>query len=320
MRFSRCVTCHQIVGWVGLIVNLGLSSLKLFVGIVSGSQALVVDALYSAKDVVTSLLIIVGLKFSKQPIDREHPFGHGKVEFVLSAVVSLLLMWVTGLLLFYAAEHLMGGEHRAPHLIALWTALFSAAVNWAMNRYTHCVAEEINSPMVKILAKHHHSDATASVAVALGIVGSHYLGMPWLDTVVAVGETLDLLYLGGGIFWDAFQGLMDSSASRDVVERIRRVAAKVPGVLKVEQLRTRRVGQEIWVDMIVGVQPDQSVGDAHKVVVRVERTLVDSIPHLGDVSVHFQSVTGSLPELHVIREDISKLGEKSAVATTEGDD
>ncbi|MBF0428988.1 MAG: cation transporter, partial [Magnetococcales bacterium] len=230
MKFSRCLTCHQIVGWIGLVVNLGLAGLKLFVGVVSGSQALVVDALYSAKDIVTSLLIIVGLKVSKQPIDREHPFGHGKVEFVFGALVSLVLMAVTGLLLFFAAGHLLEGEHRAPHLIALWTAFFSAVANWIMHRYTHCVAEQINSPMVTILSKHHHADATASLFVALGIIGSHYLGMPWLDTVVAVGETLDLFYLSAGIFWDSFQGLMDTSASRDVVERIRRRTLQVPGV------------------------------------------------------------------------------------------
>ncbi|MBF0127350.1 MAG: magnetosome biogenesis CDF transporter MamM [Magnetococcales bacterium] len=308
MKFSRCVTCHQIVGWVGLVVNLGLSGLKLFVGLVAGSQALVVDALYSAKDVITSLLIIIGLKYSKQPIDREHPFGHGKVEFVLSAVVSLLLMVVTGLLFFYAAEHLLEGEHRPPHLVALWTAIFSMAVNWVMHRYTRCVAAEINSPMVGVLAKHHHSDATASLSVAVGIVGSHYLGMPWLDTVVAVGETLDLLYLGGAIFWDAFQGLMDTSASREVEALIHRTTLKVPGVQQVEQLRTRRVGQEVWIDMVIGVQPDQPVGEAHKVVVRVERALVDIIPHVGDVSVHFQSLTGSVPELHRMRDEIARLG------------
>ncbi len=311
MRFSSCVTCHHYVGWIGLFVSLGLSALNLFIGVVAGSQALVVEALYSIKDVITSLLIIVGLKVSKQPIDREHPFGHGKVEFILSAVVSLILMVATGFLFFYAAEHLLTGEHRAPHMIALWAAIFSMLVNWVMHRYTHCVAKEINSPMVKVLSRHHHADTLASLAVAVGIVGSHYLSMPWLDTVVAVGESLDLLYLGGRVFWDAFQGLMDTSASQDVVERIRRITLKVPGVKCVEMLRTRRVGQEIWIDLVIGVHPDQPVGDAHKVVVRVERVLMDSIEHVGDVNVHFQSLTGSVPELDAIRGEIAKLGEQS---------
>ena len=240
MRYSRCVTCHQIVGWVGLMANLGLSGLKLFVGIVSGSQALMVDALYSAKDVATSILILVGLKFSKRPIDREHPFGHGKVEFILSGVVSVILLGITALFFYYSAEHFLEGEHRVPHIIALWAALFSVAANIFLYRYVRCVAREINSPIVMTLAKHHHADWLSSAAVAAGIVGAHYLGMPWLDNVVALCEAMHLLYLGGEVFWDSFQGLMDTSAPKDIMARIEEQAARTVGVKSVEQLRTRR--------------------------------------------------------------------------------
>ncbi|MBF0400441.1 MAG: magnetosome biogenesis CDF transporter MamM [Magnetococcales bacterium] len=307
MRYSRCVACHGMVGWIGLMANLALSGLKLFVGIVAGSQALVVDALYSAKDVVTSLLILVGLKYSKQPLDREHQFGHGKAEFLLSAAVSLLLMGVTGLLFFLAAGHLIEGEHRPPHLIALWAALFSMVACWFVYRYTRCVAVEINSSIVMTLAKHTHGDGLSSGAVAVGIVGSHYLGMPWLDTVVALGETLHLLYLGGEVFWEAFQGLMDSAAPKGVQDQIWSQAAEVRGVRSVDQLRTRRVGQEIWVDLVVGVDPDLSVHEARQVAKQVESVLSHAIPHIGDISVQFQSLSGSVPELKVMRAEIAKI-------------
>ncbi|MBF0583804.1 MAG: magnetosome biogenesis CDF transporter MamM [Magnetococcales bacterium] len=307
MRYSRCVACHGMVGWIGLMANLALSGLKLFVGIVAGSQALVVDALYSAKDVVTSLLILVGLKYSKQPLDREHQFGHGKAEFLLSAAVSLLLMGVTGLLFFLAAGHLIEGEHRPPHLIALWAALFSMVACWFVYRYTRCVAVEINSSIVMTLAKHTHGDGLSSGAVAVGIVGSHYLGMPWLDTVVALGETLHLLYLGGEVFWEAFQGLMDSAAPKEVQDQIWSQAAEVRGVRSVDQLRTRRVGQEIWVDLVVGVDPDLSVHEARQVAKQVESVLSHAIPHIGDISVQFQSLSGSVPELKVMRAEIAKI-------------
>lgn len=310
MRYARCVTCHQIVGWVGLMLNLGLSCLKLFVGVVAGSQALIVDAFYSVKDVVTSVLILVGLKFSKQPIDREHPFGHGKIEFLLSGAVSLVLMGATGALFFLAAGHLLEGEHKPPHLIALWTALFSVLVCWFLYRYTRCVAVEINSPVVMTLARHSQGDGFSSAAVAAGIVGSHYLGMPWLDTVVALGETLHLLYLGGEVFWEAFQGLMDSAASKEVQEQIWSQTAEVPGVRSVDQVRTRRVGQEIWVDLVVGVDPDQSVQEARHITRQVELTLTKVIPHVGDINVQFQSLSGSVPELKVIRAEIAKLSDK----------
>ncbi|MEO5348643.1 MAG: magnetosome biogenesis CDF transporter MamM [Magnetococcus sp. YQC-3] len=310
MRYSQCVACHGMVGWVGLMANLALSGLKLFVGVVAGSQALVVDALYSAKDVVTSILILVGLKFSKQPLDREHQFGHGKAEFLLSAAISLLLMAVTGLLFFLAAGHLIEGDHRPPHLIALWAALFSTVACWFIYRYTRCVAVEINSSIVMTLAKHTHGDGLSSAAVAVGIVGSHYLGMPWLDTVVALGETLHLLYLGGEVFWEAFQGLMDSAAPKEVQEQIWSQASEVPGVRSVDQVRTRRVGQEIWVDLVVGVDPDHSVQEARQIARQVEEVLSKTIPHVGDVSVQFQSLSGSVPELKVIRAEMAKIQQK----------
>ncbi|MEO5362576.1 MAG: magnetosome biogenesis CDF transporter MamM [Magnetococcus sp. DMHC-8] len=310
MRYSRCVACHGMVGWVGLMANLALSGLKLFVGVVAGSQALVVDALYSAKDVVTSILILVGLKFSKQPLDREHQFGHGKAEFLLSAAISLLLMGVTGLLFFLAAGHLIEGDHRPPHLIALWAAFFSMVACWFIYRYTRCVAVEINSSIVMTLAKHTHGDGLSSGAVAVGIIGSHYMGMPWLDTVVALGETLHLLYLGGEVFWEAFQGLMDSAAPKEVREQIWSHASEVPGVRSVDQVRTRRVGQEIWVDLVVGVDPDHSVQEARQIARQVEEVLSKTIPHVGDVSVQFQSLSGSVPELKVIRAEMAKIQQK----------
>ncbi|MBF0626033.1 MAG: magnetosome biogenesis CDF transporter MamM [Magnetococcales bacterium] len=307
MRYARCVVCNETVGWVGLISSLALSGLKLFVGLVSGSHALLADSLYSAKDVVTSLLIIVGLKVSRHPIDQEHPFGHGKVEFLLGLAISLVLMGFTGMLLYFAAGTLWEGAHAAPHMIALWTALLSLGVNVFLNRYTHCVAEEINSPMVHTLSRHYHSDSFSSLAVVLAIIGSHSLGMPWLDTVVAIGEALHLLYLGGVVLVDSFHGLMDSSAPAATLEHIRQETLDVRGVARVEELRTRRVGQDLWISVVVGVDPELSVQQAKGVAQRVEDVLSHRIPHVGDVGVHFRSRGGSVPELDAIRPEIAEL-------------
>ncbi|MBF0187797.1 MAG: magnetosome biogenesis CDF transporter MamM [Magnetococcales bacterium] len=307
MRYAKCVVCNDIVGWVGLSTNLILATLKLMVGIISGSHALVVDSIYSAKDVVTSILIVIGLKVSSRPIDRDHPFGHGKVEFLLALVISLMLITVTGWLFYNAAEVLIEGEHAAPHLIALWTAIFSMLASFFLHFYTRCVSVEINSPMVMTLSRHHKGDGLSSLAVALAIIGSHYLDMPWLDIAVALGEGLHLIYLGGEVAWDAINGLLDSSAPRDVVQRIRRTAADVYGVEKIEELRTRNVGQELWITMVIGVDPDLSVRQAKSISNRVEEELATHIDHVGDVCVHFRSREGSVPELNVIKQEMERL-------------
>lgn len=286
MRYEKCVSCSRTIGWVGLVVNVVLTAMKGFVGLVSGSQAMVVDTMYSAKDVVTSLLVIVGMAVSDKPLDEQHPYGHGKIEFVLSLVISVIFLVITGYLLIHAVQILVDPErHRAPHIIALWAAMVAVAVNIFMYLYAKCVAAEMNSPMVRTLAKHSHSDATASTVVALGIIGAHYLGMPWLDPAIAIFETLDLLYLGGGVFWDAYKGLMDRSVDTSLQSQISALARQVDGVVEVKQLRSRHVGQEIWIDMVVGVESDLSVEQAYAICESVKVKISGTIPHIGALQV-----------------------------------
>ncbi len=286
MRYEKCVTCSRTVGWVGLAINLTLMLMKAFVGLISGSQALLADAMYSAKDLVSSLLVIVGLTVSSQPLDEEHPFGHGKVEFILSLIISVVFILVTGYLMVHAIQILLDDSpHQAPHLIALWAALVSIGVNIGMYYYSRCVAIEVNSPMVRTLAKHHYADATASGLVVVGITGSHYLDMPWIDTAVAVLETIHLMYLGAEVFWDSYKGLMDRSVDEDVLERIITVAERTDGVGEIKNLRTRYVGQEIWVEMTVGVSGDLTVDEAHDICDTLKERLIRRIPHVGTLHI-----------------------------------
>ncbi|CAK0757364.1 Magnetosome protein MamM [Gammaproteobacteria bacterium] len=303
MNYPKCAVCYRAVGWIGLSANFAISILKIVVGIISGSHALVVDALYSGKDVVTSFLIILGLKFTKQPIDEEHQFGHGKFEFLFSMVIGLCLMIITALVLYFEAGKLLQGTHHAPHMIALWTAIFVAGGNVVLTMYMRCVAFQTNSPMVGVLRQHQKSDAIASLAVAAGIIGSHYLNMPWLDTLVAVGECIDLGYMGGEVFVDAVRGLMDVAAPEKVVSRICEITSLISGVQKAEVIRTRRVGQEVWVSLVIGIHPELSIAEAKRISLVVRKNLYESIPHLGEVNVCFKSVSGSLPELdYVLRQ------------------
>lgn len=290
MRYSKCISCASYIGWIGLGTNLVLMILKGVVGFVSGSQALVADAMYSAKDVITSLLVIVGLKVSGRPLDREHPYGHGKIEFILSMIISVVFLGVTALLLIHAVQVLTdGNEHSAPHIIALWTAIISILVNVVMYYYSRCVSIEVNSPMVRTLSRHHYADATSSVAVALGIVGAHYLEMPWIDTAVALFETAHLMYLGSEVFRESYKGLMDSSAPVEVKEEIRQQAMKVAGVEAVEELKSRLVGQDLWVDMVIRVSPETSVDEASDIADDVTDRLVRVVPHMGSVHVAYTS-------------------------------
>jgi cation diffusion facilitator family transporter len=266
MRYTNCVTCSKTIGWIGLAVNTVMLFMKAFVGLVGGSQAMLADAMYSLKDMFNSLTVIIGTSVSTKPLDAEHPFGHGKIEFILSMIVSVIFIGLTGYLLVHALQILFDEDrHRTPHLIVLWAAIVAVVVNLAMYYYARCVAIETNSPIIRTMAKHHHGDATASGAVALGIVGAHYLAMPWIDTAVAIWEAIDLLLLGRVIFMDSYRGLMDHSVGDVICNRIIEAARAVEGVKGVILLRARYVGQEIWADMIVAVDPDETIDRAHDI-------------------------------------------------------
>ncbi|MEO5338018.1 MAG: magnetosome biogenesis CDF transporter MamM [Magnetospirillum sp. WYHS-4] len=259
---------------------------KAFVGLVSGSQAMLTDAMYSAKDVVTSLLVIVGMTVSEKPIDQEHPYGHGKIEFVLSLFVSTIFMVVTGYLLVHAVTLLFNADsHRAPHLIALWTAIVSIACNLGLYFYSRCVAVETNSPILRTMAKHHHSDATGSAAVAVGIIGSHYLGMPWLDTCVAVIEAVHLMFLTSEVFRDSYRGLLDRSLDRKVRDKMARIIKGTDGVSEVKTMRTRLIGQEVFAEITIGIDAETTVAEAYNVTERVKERILHSIPHIGALHV-----------------------------------
>ena len=123
------------------------------------------------------------------------------------------------------------------------------------------------------------------MAVALGIVGAHYLNMPWIDTAVALWETVDLMILGKGIFMDAYQGLMDHSVGDGIRKRMVQSAAAVPGVKGVEHLRARYVGQDVWADMIVAVDPNVSVEQAHEICEAVREAVCHKMRHIASLHV-----------------------------------
>ena len=297
MRFRRCIPCSRMVGWIGLVTSAVLMVLKAFVGLVAGSQAMVADAMYSAKDLVSSSMVIVGMSISEKSLNRKHPYGHGKVEFVLSMFASVIFLGVTASLMVYALGTLFDDTiHRKPHLIALWAALLCIAVNMSLYYYSKCVSIETNSPLVKTLARHHHADAFSSAAVGFGIIGAHYFNMPWIDTVVATMETVHLMYLGGEVFWDSAKGLMDRNIEDTTHNRIKELVEGVEGVEEVKYLRSRYVGQDIFSEVVIGVDSGISIMTASTIADKVKKIVAKAIPRLGSFQVRSEGISATAME------------------------
>ncbi len=274
---NDCNDCANTAGWKAVIVNFLLALFKLTVGILSGSKAVMADSIYSIKDFLTSLIVIIGMKVSGKPADENHPYGHGKIEFVTIFLISILIIFGTFFLLIHSVKDVWmaynGVNIPPPKFIAFWAAVISIIANFKLSTYLHCVGTYIKSPSMLTNAKHNHSDAISSGFVAVAIIGTRF-GLHFLDPLVAVIETIDLIRLSVITLNDAMKGMMDSSVNRNVLSRIEKTAVLVPGVKRVSNIIGRKVGQGIWLDMVIKVEHDRTLEEGHSIGHHLEDTLM----------------------------------------------
>lgn len=273
---TDCSECASKAGWTAVLVNFMLAVFKLVVGILSGSKAVMADSIYSIKDFLTSLIVIVGIRISGKPADENHPYGHGKIEFVAIFLISILIIIGTFFLFIHSIKDVwmayQGANIRPPKFIAFWAAVISIIANYKLANYLHCVGTYIKSPSMLTNAKHNHSDAISSCFVAVAIVGTRF-GLHFLDPLVAVIETIDLIRLCIVTLNDGLKGMMDSSVSGSVLKEIEKTASLVPGVKRVTSILARKVGQGIWVDMVIKVEHDRTLEEGHRIGHHLEDTL-----------------------------------------------
>lgn len=263
--------------------------LKGLVGISTNSRALLADALYSLKDLTTSFVILMGLEISMKPLDKEHPYGHGKIEFVASAVISFVFVMITAVFFWLSISGLMGAHSAPIHWLAFSMACVSMFVGIFLDRYFSCVGKQTNSPIIMTLAKHTRADAFSSALVAAGIIGTR-LGFYFMDSMVAVLETIHLIIVGLEIFNESFKGLMDSSIPKENIKNIREVSMKVEGVSGIGNIRSRQSGQMAYVDMEILLTPDMPVSMACGITKKVEYAVMEQVNNIGSVQVSFKGL------------------------------
>ena len=281
------------VGWVGLIVNLLLSALKMAAGIVGHSHAVVADAVHSLSDVVTDFAVIAGVHFWTKPADEDHPHGHQRIETLVTVVIGLFLSVVAvGL----AWDAINGGRYPdgvAPTPIALGAALVSIVFKEALYWWTAAEGRRLDSPALVANAWHHRSDALSSVpaaiAVAVAVIDPR---LAFVDRIGAVAVCVIILYAGWKIIAPALAQLVDTAAPADERHRLEEVAMSVDGVRGAHGLRTRYVGSKLAVDLHVAVDPDLSVEQGHRIAEAVKRALIEDGPKVHDVLVKVEPDDG----------------------------
>jgi cation diffusion facilitator family transporter len=293
MAQQECETCGRRATWLSAGQNVMLASLKGLVGYATGSRALLADALHSGSDVACALLAAWGTRFGEKPVDKSHPYGYGKVEFIVGIIIGIVLILAAGKILYGSLGVLFSQmKINPPKVLAFWVALLSVYSNFVVSHHTMCAAKELNSPALKSVSVDNRSDAYSSIPVVICILGSQ-LGFPQLDPLAAVFVGLLIFKMGAGLVIENYRGLLDVSVNPEQIEKIRKVIVSLPGVKKISYLRTRQIGPKIWVDVEVCVKGEKTLEEANVVSREIRAALMRKIHYINNVQVSLRPMSAA---------------------------
>lgn len=282
------------VTFTGMVVNSLLIFLKLAGGILGSSAAMIADAVHSVSDFITDLGVIIGLKFLSKPADRDHPYGHGRLETAISLLMGLFIL-LTGLVILKNATQSIflatrGIFPEMPGIVALIAGLISITSKEALYHYTIIIAKKTGSSTLKANAWHHRTDALSSVGTVIGIGGAIMLGNRWtvLDPLAALFVSILVIKVGAGIGWNALRELSDEALPQERQHSLEKAIGNVDGVQGFHHLRTRSLGRYVTVDAHIQVNPEISVRDSHEIATNAEDAVRGALGNVAFVTIHVE--------------------------------
>lgn len=276
------------VSKVSIIANVILTLIKLFTGVIAHSGAMISDAIHSASDVFSTVIVMIGIKISGKESDKDHPYGHERLECVAAIVLATILA-ATGLGIGYsAAGKIVKGDYAqlaVPGALALAAAILSIVVKEGMYQYTKVYAKRIDSGALMADAWHHRSDALSSVGALIGIAGAR-MGFPILDPAASVVICFFIEKAAYEIFMDAVDKMVDKACDDEVEKALTECAMAQQGVQGVDLLHTRVFGNKIYVDIEISVNGEMRLRDAHSIAEHVHDAIEKSFPKVKHIMVH----------------------------------
>lgn len=282
---KECYWCARHVGGINLWANLGLLVVKLLGGIFGGSQALIADAVHSLSDVIVAILVIVGLKVSSSPPDEDHHWGHGNIEFIVSAIIGTLLVCTAITITIVSLLSIIHGDMYNPSILAVWAAAISVVANEIMFRHSLCAGEQMDSPAMIANAWENRSDVFSSLAVLVGVFGAR-IGIVILDPVAAIIVGIMIAKNGLETLMLGVRGMTDSSFDdKAMLSQIRKLVLEENGIVDVGRLRARKTGQKVWIDLEAIFKPEMKVAEVKKIIDSIRKSVTDKFERIGDVVI-----------------------------------
>ena len=283
-RTERFDSADQAIK-IGFWANAILMVMKLLAGHFGHSTAVFADGLESAADLFVIFCAMIAVRIGRKPFDEDHPYGHGRAESISAIVVSFVIFGTGAWILVRAIRTIIDGTFQTPGFIAVIAAIITILAKESLFRYTSAVGARLESPAVAAVAKDHRKDAVSSVATLIGVTGA-FFGVAVMDPLAAGITALFIFHIGYDTFLSAAHDLMDGSPPEGFVDTVTRIACGVEGVEGVHEIKARRSGQYVIVDMKLDMDPEMTVKRSHAVATEVKRLIFDRIPNIGDVMIH----------------------------------
>lgn len=276
------------VSVISIIQNVLLSLFKLFAGIFANSNAMISDAIHSASDVFSTIVVIIGVRLSSRDSDREHPYGHERMECVAAIILSIVL-FITGLGIgIQALQAILNGNYETlqmPGILALIAAIVSIITKEAMYWYTRHYAKQIDSAALMADAWHHRSDAFSSIGALIGIAGSR-MGFPIMDSIASLVIFIFIAKAAFDIFKDAMDKMVDHSCDENMEKAIYDCVISHEDVLGIDLLQSRIFGNKIYVDLEIELDASYTLEKAHRIAEDIHEDIEKNFPKVKHVMIH----------------------------------
>ncbi len=276
------------VSVISIIGNVFLSIFKFIAGIIGKSNAMISDSIHSLSDVLSTIVVMIGLKLASKKEDVSHPYGHERIECVASFILAIFL-FITGLGIGWMGIKTIFfenyGEIKAPTLIALIAAIISIITKEAMYWYTRSVAKKIKSDALMADAWHHRSDALSSIGSLIGIGGA-MMGFKLLDSIASIIICLCIIKVSYDIFMDSVDKMVDKACNSDFINKICDLVLSTNGVLNIDLIKTRLFGNKIYIDLEIAANQDLTLKEAHEIAQKVHDKIENNYEDVKHCMVH----------------------------------
>ena len=282
---------HTIIraSWVGVIGNAFLSILKIIVGILSGSLAVIADGIDSASDILTSLITLFTARIMKRPPDTKYPYGYQKADTIATKALAFVIMFAGAQLAISTVRHLLQGvEREMPAMAAIWVTLVSIAGKFLLARHQFSMGKRTNSEMLKANALNMQNDVLISASVLVGLAFTFILKLPVLDSVTALFVSFWILKVGFEIFMQTNRDLMDASTEPELYNKVFSAVEEVEGADNPHRLRIRKIGNYFMIVLDIEVDGSISTLEAHKICVKLEESIRREIDNVFDILIHIE--------------------------------